>query len=103
VPILEQSQPPPQPPLSPPSPSQAPPQASPQPQSLLPSPSILFFFEAIKILTGILYNYENREKKSAIYFFDEFHTVMEGKDVRLKVFFNELYLSSNPSSKNESS
>ena len=26
---------------------------------------------------------------------------MEGKDARLKVFFDELYISSNPSSKNE--
>jgi hypothetical protein len=61
----------------------------------------LSFSAAIGIITDILYNRENRERKSTLYSFDEFRAVMEGVDARLKSFFDELYLSSNPSSKNK--
>ncbi|RIB08714.1 hypothetical protein C2G38_2210869 [Gigaspora rosea] len=46
---------------------------------------------------------DNEEKKSTIYSYDEFKATMEEKDIRLKSFFKELYLSSNPSSKNSES
>src|SRR6266542_6536201 len=68
-------------------------------QSPPPPPSTLFFFKATEIITNILY-YNKKEKKPTIYLFYEFHMVMEGEDERLKSLFNELYLSSNPFSKN---
>ena len=49
---------------------------------------------------SFVYIRENREKKQMLYSFDEFRTVMEAEDTRLKVFFDESYFSSNPSSKN---
>jgi hypothetical protein len=42
-----------------------------------------------KVITGILYVRENKEKKPMLYSFDEFWA----KDARLKYFFDELYLS----------
>ena len=87
---IELSPPPPPPPLV------LPPLSSPP-----PPPSVLSFSEAIGIITKILYIYENKKKKPIIYSFDNFRAVMEGEDARLKVFFDELYISSNPSSKNE--
>ena len=62
---------------------------------------VLSFSQAIAKITNILYIRENRESKPTLYSFDEFRAVMEEKDVRLKLFFDELYLSSNPSSKNK--
>ncbi|RIB19638.1 hypothetical protein C2G38_2181293 [Gigaspora rosea] len=44
---------------------------------------------------------ENKEKEPPIYSFDEFRTIMEEKDTRLKNFFDELYLLSNLQSKNK--
>jgi hypothetical protein len=63
----------------------------------------LSFSQAIAVITDILYMHENKEKKPPVYSFDEFKTIMEGKDTRLKYFFDELYLSSNPFSKNKES
>jgi hypothetical protein len=60
------------------------------------------FSKAIEVITKILYDHE-KEKKPTIYSFDEFRAVMEGEDAGLKSFFDELYLSSNPSSKNKDS
>ena len=54
-------------------------------------------------MTNILYTRENREKKPTLYSYDEFRKVMEEKNANLKSFFDELYLSSNPSSKNRDS
>ncbi len=54
-------------------------------------------------MTNILYTHENREKKLTLYSYDEFRKVMEEKNANLKSFFDELYLSSNPSSKNRDS
>jgi hypothetical protein len=85
--------------LSPPPPP--PPPVLPPLSSPPPPPSVLSFSEAIGIITKILYILENKEKKPTIYSFDDFRAVMEGEDARLKVFFDELYISSNPSSKNE--
>ena len=85
--------------LSPPPPP--PPPVLPPLSSPPPPPSVLSFSEAIGIITKILYIRENKEKKPTIYSFDDFRAVMEGEDARLKVFFDELYISSNPSSKNE--
>ena len=68
--------------------------------SLPPPPSVLSFSEAIGIITKILYIRENKEKKLTIYSFDDFCAVMEREDARLKVFFDVLYILSNPSSKN---
>ena len=65
--------------------------------------AILSFSQAIAIITNILYKREKKEKKPPLYSFDEFRTTMEGEDVRLKSFFDELYLSTNPSSKNKDS
>ncbi len=87
--------------LSPPPPPPPPPSVLPPLSSLPPPPSVLSFSEAIGIITKILYIHENKEKKLTIYSFDDFHAVMEGEDARLKVFFNELYILSNSSSKNE--
>ena len=67
------------------------------------SNSILSFFKAIEMITNILHTRENKEKKLTLYSFDEFHTIMEAKDARLKLFFDELYFSSNLSSKNKDS
>ena len=64
---------------------------------------ILSFSKAIEMITNILYTRENQDKEPIIYSFDEFRTIMEAKDARLKLFFDELYLSSNPSSKNKDS
>ncbi|RIB26015.1 hypothetical protein C2G38_2065994 [Gigaspora rosea] len=63
----------------------------------------LTFSESIKILTDLLYTRENKEERQSIYSFDEFRSTMESEDARLKSFFTELYLSSNPSSKNQDS
>ncbi|CAG8684335.1 10919_t:CDS:1 [Acaulospora morrowiae] len=63
----------------------------------------LSFSQAVKVLTDILYTHENREKKPTIYSFDEFREIMEGEDIRLKSFFDELYFSSSPSTKNKNS
>ncbi|RIB20139.1 hypothetical protein C2G38_2081627, partial [Gigaspora rosea] len=63
----------------------------------------LTFSESIKILTDLLYTYENKEERQSIYSFDEFRSTMESEDARLKSFFTELYLLSNPSSKNQDS
>ncbi len=68
-----------------------------------PSPSILFFSKVVEIMTNILYTHENRKKKLTLYSYDKFCKVMEEKNANLKSFFNELYLSSNPSSKNRDS
>jgi len=65
--------------------------------------TILSFSKAIKIITDILYTRENKEKNPTLYSFDEFRAIMEAKDNRLKNFFDELYLSSNPTSKNKDS
>ncbi|RIB10066.1 hypothetical protein C2G38_2207130 [Gigaspora rosea] len=65
--------------------------------------TIVSFSQAIEIITDILYDCEKKEKKSTIYSYDEFKATMEEKDIRLKSFFKELYLSSNPSSKNSES
>ena len=65
--------------------------------------AILSFSQAIAIITNILYKREKKEKKPPLYSFDEFRTTMEGEDARLKSFFDELYLSTNPSSKNKDS
>ena len=70
-------------PLPPPSP---PPLVLPPLSSPPPPPSVLFFSEAIGIITKILYIHENKEKKLTIYSFDNFRAVMEGEDARLKVF-----------------
>ena len=61
----------------------------------------LSFSKAIEMITNILYIRENREKKSILYAFDEFQEVMEREDARLRFFFDELYLSSNPLTKNK--
>jgi len=50
-----------------------------------------------------LYICENKENKPTLYLFDKFWEIMEEKDVRLKFFFDELYFSSNPLSKNKDS
>ena len=63
----------------------------------------LSFSKAIEMITNILYIRENREKKSILYAFDEFREVMEREDARLRFFFDELYLSSNPLTKNKDS
>ncbi|RIB29918.1 hypothetical protein C2G38_2027296 [Gigaspora rosea] len=63
----------------------------------------LTFSESIKILTDLLYIRKNKEERQFIYSFDEFRSTMESEDARLKSFFTELYLSSNPSSKNQDS
>jgi len=68
-----------------------------------PLPPVLSFSKAIETITKILYTREKKDKKSTIYSFDEFRAIMKEKDVRLKLFFEELYLFSNPSSKNENS
>ncbi|RIB23623.1 hypothetical protein C2G38_2170703 [Gigaspora rosea] len=60
----------------------------------------LSFSKAIRVLTKILYSRENKENKPTIYPFDDFRAAMEEEDIRLKDFFDELYLSSNPQSKN---
>jgi len=65
-------------------------------------PSILSFSKAIEIIINVLYIRE-KERKSTIYSFDEFHVIMKGKDAKLKFFFDELYFSSNPFSKNKDS
>ena len=67
------------------------------------SNSILSFFKAIEMITNILHTRKNKEKEPTLYSFDEFHTIMEAKDARLKLFFDELYFSSNLSSKNKDS
>ncbi len=83
-------------PLPPPPPSPTPP----TPPTL--PPFILSFSKAIEIITNVLYIHE-KERKSTIYSFDEFHVIMKGKDAKLKFFFDELYFSSNPFSKNKDS
>ena len=35
---------------------------------------------------------EVKEKKPTLYSFDEFQTVMEVEDIKLKMFFDELYI-----------
>ncbi len=65
--------------------------------------AILFFSQAIAIIINILYKHEKKEKKLSLYLFDEFRTTMKEEDVKLKPFFDELYLSTNPSSKNKDS
>jgi len=63
----------------------------------------LSFFKAIELIINILYIRENKENKLTLYSFDEFREIIEEKDVRLKFFFDELYFSSNPLSKNKDS
>lgn len=63
----------------------------------------LSFSKAIETITNILYIRENKEQKQTLYTFDEFREVMEREDARLRFFFDELYLSSNPLSKNKDS
>jgi len=67
------------------------------------SNSILSFSKAIEMITNILHTCKNKEKKLTLYSFNEFRTIMKAKDARLKLFFDELYLLSNPSSKNKDS
>src|SRR6266498_2991629 len=67
------------------------------------SNSILSFSKAIEMITNILHTHENKEKELILYSFDEFHIIMEAKNARLKLFFDELYLLSNLSSKNKDS
>ncbi len=55
------------------------------------------------MITNILHTCKNKEKKLTLYSFNEFRTIMKAKDARLKLFFDELYLLSNPSSKNKDS
>ena len=64
------------------------------------SNNILSFSQAIGIVTDILYEREHKELPP-IWIFKEFRAVMESEDKRLKSFFNELYLSTNPSKKNK--
>ncbi|CAG8673510.1 8998_t:CDS:2, partial [Funneliformis caledonium] len=64
------------------------------------SNNILFFSQTIGILTDILYERERKELP-LIWIFKEFHAVIESEDKRLKTFFDELYLSTNPSRKNK--
>ena len=75
----------------------------PTPLPLPPSPSILSFSKAVEIMTNILYTRKNRKKEPTLYSYDEFRKVMKEKNTNLKFFFDELYLSSNPSSKNRDS
>ena len=63
--------------------------------------NVLSFSQAIGTITNILYSHENKERKPTLYSFDEFRAVMEAEDARLKFFFDELFLSSKPSSKNK--
>ena len=67
------------------------------------STNSLSFSKAIEMITNILYTRENKEKEPTLYTFDEFRAVMEREDARLRFFFDELYLSSNPLSKNKDS
>ena len=67
------------------------------------STNYLSFSKAIEVITNILYIRENKENKPTLYSFDEFRAIMEGEDARLKFFFDELYSSSNPLSKNKES
>jgi len=64
------------------------------------SNNILSFSQTISILTDILYERKCKELPP-IWIFKEFRAVMESEDKRLKSFFNELYLSTNPSKKNK--
>ena len=67
------------------------------------STNSLSFSKAIEMITNMLYTRENKEKEPTLYTFDEFRAVMEREDARLRFFFDELYLSSNPLSKNKDS
>ena len=60
----------------------------------------LSFSQAIGIITDILYKRE-REELPPVWAFEELRTLMESEDKRLKSFFDELYLSTNPSTKNK--
>src|SRR6266498_1921717 len=64
------------------------------------SNNILSFSQAIGIVTDILYEREHKELPP-IWIFKEFRVVMESEDKRLKSFFDELYLSTNPSKKKQ--
>ncbi|RIB15363.1 hypothetical protein C2G38_2319654 [Gigaspora rosea] len=59
------------------------------------------FSQGVEIITDVLYKRE-QNKLPTIWDFEEFRTVMESKDQRLKSFFDELYLSTNPRRKSVS-
>ena len=54
--------------------------------------TICLFSKAIEVLANILYTRGSEGKKPTLYSFDEFQTVMEVEDVKLKMFFDELYI-----------
>jgi hypothetical protein len=62
--------------------------------------NVLFFSQAVEVITDILYKRE-RKALPSIWAFEEFRMLMESEDKRLKNFFDELYLSTNPSAKNK--
>ena len=61
-----------------------------------------FFNDQIKRLSSVLYKYQHREKNVIINDPDEFVKMIEERDPSLKGFFDMLYQSMNPSSKNSS-
>src|SRR5687768_16153640 len=61
-----------------------------------------FFNDQIKRLSSVLYKYQHREKNVIINDPDEFAKMIEERDPSLKGFFDMLYQSMNPSSKNSS-
>lgn len=60
-----------------------------------------FFCKQMKSLTTVLYNYQHKENQSPINNPNEFVKMIEERDPSLKDFFNIIFQSMNPSSKNK--
>ena len=60
-----------------------------------------FFNDKIKSLTSILYTLQHKKHQKPITDPEEFVNYIESEDVKLKGFFDVLYQSINPASKNE--